>query len=156
MGEKLLPSSPLFIIPISSRTSLKYSFLPLAYSDIAAADKIRTQKLGLTDIAFRSHLRRRGGASDLFDAGISLTDIKVVGHWSIGVLDAYLSYKESTLASIQKRGILRAEQRVANHWTSKIMVFLFAPRFGYRNFVFFFPSATRPPLNDPIPGHFCA
>lgn len=60
----------------------------------------------------------------MYDAGVSLTDIKVLGHWSIGVLDAYLSYKESALAMIQKKGILRAEQRTANHWTSKIMVFL--------------------------------
>ena len=122
MGEKLRPSSPLFVIPLKPRSAVKISFLPLSYNDIQAADKIRTSKLGLSDIPFRSHLRRRGGASDLFDAGVSLTDIKVVGHWSIGVLDAYLSYKESTLALIQKKGILRAELRSTNHWASKIMV----------------------------------
>ena len=80
MGDPLLPSSPMFIIPLKSDTDLKTSFLPLAYSDIVAADKIRTQKLGLTDIAFRTHLRRRGGASDLYDAGMILDTIKVVGH----------------------------------------------------------------------------
>ena len=80
MGENLTPASPLFIIPIKPQSALKISFLPLAYSDIAAADKIRTSKLGLCDIPFRSHLRRRGGASDLFDANVSLTDIKIIGH----------------------------------------------------------------------------
>ena len=56
MGDPLLPSSPMFIVPLKPRSAVKISFLPLAYSDIVAADKIRTQKLGLNDVAFRSHL----------------------------------------------------------------------------------------------------
>ena len=43
-------------------------------------DKIRTQALGDLDIDFKSHLRRRGGGSDLFDAGEIIRDIKIVGH----------------------------------------------------------------------------
>ena len=79
-GDNLNNSQPLFALPLKLKQSEKVSFLPLAYSDIARADKMRTEILGYKDINFRTHLRRRGGASDLFDAGCSLRDIKVVGH----------------------------------------------------------------------------
>ena len=77
--DNLNESQPLFAIPILN-SSNKTIFAPLAYSDIVRADKIRTKCLGYKDAKFRSHLRRRGGASDLFDAGCSIRDIKVVGH----------------------------------------------------------------------------
>ena len=78
MGEVLSGKSPLFCIPTLSKSVKKFQCL--SYNDICKADKLRTKLLGLDDIPFRSHLRRRGGASDLFDAGIPLKEIKVVGH----------------------------------------------------------------------------
>ena len=69
----------MFAIPIKNK-SLVATWVPLAYSDIARADSIRTKALGLSGIPFRTHLRRKGGASDLFDANVPLTDIKVIGH----------------------------------------------------------------------------
>jgi hypothetical protein len=78
-GDTLHDSAPLFAIPLQNK-SLKTDFLPLSYADICAADKIRTMALGNLNIPFRSHLRRKGGASDLYDAGVPIKDIKVIGH----------------------------------------------------------------------------
>ena len=50
-----------------------------------------------------------GGASDFFDAGVPLVDIKVIGHWSIGVLNVYISWTADLIVSLQRKGILRAE-----------------------------------------------
>lgn len=122
-GDDLSPSKPIFGVPIKKRNAHKGLFLPLSYADIQAADKIRTEKLGYKDILFRSHLRRRGGASDLFDAGVCIREIKVVGHWSMGVLDPYLSWSSSEISALQLAGILRAETRLEKMWPSKIMVF---------------------------------
>ena len=121
IGDRLLNSAPMFAIPIQDK-SLQVSFMPLSYDDISAADKIRTNALGAKGIAFRSHLRRKGGASDLFDAGVPKEDILVVGHWSIGVLKAYLSWTEDKIANLQLKGILRAELRSSKGWPSKLMV----------------------------------
>ena len=79
-GDNLNNAQPLFGVPIKPTHTEKATFLPLCYTDIVQADKIRTDILGYSDINFRTHLRRRGGASDLFDAGCSLRDIKIVGH----------------------------------------------------------------------------
>ena len=85
-------------------------------------DKIRTETLGYSDVNIRTHLRRRGGASDLFDAGVSIRDIKLVGHWSFGVLDSYLSWTPAQIAQIQLKGILKAEHRIDNNYPSRILV----------------------------------
>ena len=77
-GDPLDLSSPLFAIAIRKKNQTH--FLPLSYSDIASADRVRTEALGNTDLPVRTHLRRKGGASDLYDAGVSLKDIKVCGH----------------------------------------------------------------------------
>ncbi len=122
VGDKLHPSQPVFGVPIQKHKSKKGVFLPLSYSDIEKADEIRTAKLGYKDICFRSHLRRRGGASDLFDAGVAIKDIKVVGHWSMGVLDPYLSWSSEEISALQLAGILRAETRLEKNWASKIVV----------------------------------
>ena len=111
-GDNLSPSNPVFGVPIRKSSSKKGLFLPLSYADIQNADKIRTEKLGYEDALFRSHLRRRGGASDLFDAGVSIRDIKVIGHWSMGVLDPYLSWSSEEISALQLAGILRAETRL--------------------------------------------
>ena len=120
-GDVLHDTAPLFALPLQ-QDSLKAEFLPLAYSDICAADKIRTEALGNLNIPFRSHLRRKGGASDLFDAGVPIKDIKVVGHWSMGVLKPYLSWTSEQIAALQLQGIIRAEKRRKYSWWSKIMV----------------------------------
>ena len=57
----------------------------------------------------------------MFDAGCSLKDIKIVGHWSVGVLDAYLSWSQEEIANLQLKGLERAEQRALNMWPSKII-----------------------------------
>ena len=115
----------MFAIALRKPGGLLPRFVPLAYSDICAADKIRTKVLCKQDIPFRSHLRRRGGASDLFDAGVPITDIKVIGHWSMEVLDVYLSWSPSLITQLQLQGILRAEQRNKFQWPSLIMVHYF-------------------------------
>jgi len=83
IGSKLEDSEPLFAIPITNSPCTKYE--PLSYADVHRADAERTSHLGYTRHNFRSHLRRKGGASDLFDAGIPKQQIKVIGHWSIGI-----------------------------------------------------------------------
>ena len=84
------------------------------------ADIERTSHLGYANHNFRSHLRRKGGASDIFDARISKTKIKVIAHWSIGILDVYIEWDPSELAKAQLAGIERAELRIKNNWQSKI------------------------------------
>ena len=125
-SDNLADSAPMFAVPLQNK-SLKPRFVHLSYSDISSADKIMTKALIKTDIPFRSHLRRRGGASDLFDAGVPITDIKVIGHWSMGVLDAYLSWSPALIAELQLKGILRAEKRSENNWPSRIMMSLSYP-----------------------------
>ena len=118
IGSSLLDSEPLFAIPIAKHSSTDYT--PLAYSDIRTADLQRTSHLGYANHNFRSHLRRKGGASDLFDAGISKTKIKVIAHWSIGILDVYIQWDPKELAKAQLAGLKRAELRLLNNWQSKI------------------------------------
>ena len=121
-GDNLNRSSPLFAMPLKNQNSRKPKFVPLSYNDIVKADKVRTNWLGYDDHNFRSHLRRRGGASDLFDAGCSIRDIKIVGHWSFGVLDPYLSWSQKEISDLQLAGLNRAEQRLEQNWPSRIMV----------------------------------
>ena len=96
--------------------------------------------LGYEFAKFRTHLRRRGGASDLFDAGCSIRDIKVVGHWSFGVLDAYLSWSQSEISNLQLAGLNRAELRAKNQWPPKIIVVRYTSLRYCFNFVFFYSS----------------
>ena len=121
-GDNLHRASPLFAMPLRTRSSRKPNFVPLSYKDIVSADKVRTNWLGYDEHGFRSHLRRRGGASDLFDAGCSIRDIKIVGHWSFGVLDPYLSWSQKEISDLQLAGLKRAEQRLEHNWPSKIVV----------------------------------
>ena len=117
-------SDPLFGIPIHNHTSTH--FTPLTYSTLLAADLARTAHLGYEHHNFRSHLRRNGGASDLYDAGIPTTQIKIIGHWSIGVLDVYIKWDPAGIARAQLEGIKRAELRLLRGWSSKL--FYEAPR----------------------------
>jgi len=80
MGDHLEGSAPLFAYPIKETSDLKPNFRVLSYDDIVEADNMRTVKLGYKDHNMRSHLRRKGGASDLFDAGINTDEIRVIGH----------------------------------------------------------------------------
>ena len=80
----------------------------------------RTAHLGYEHHNFRSHLRRKGGASDLYDAGIATTQIKIIGHWSLEVLDVYIKWDPAEIARAQLEGIRRAELRLQRGWSSKI------------------------------------
>ena len=68
----------MFGVPIQDK-SLQVAFQPLSYDDVSKADKIRTNALGALKVPFRSHLRRKGGSSDLYDVNVPKEDIKVVG-----------------------------------------------------------------------------
>jgi hypothetical protein len=118
LGFKLNDFEPMFAIPISGKH--KPRLLPLSYENIRSADLTRTNHLGYDRHNFKSHLRRKGGASDLFDAGIPTDKIKIIGHWSIGVLDVYLRWDPKEIAKAQIKGIKRAELRMKNGWPSKI------------------------------------
>ena len=120
LGDPLIDSAPLFALPLSKNQEIR--FAPLSYGDILSADAIRTNALGAKDIPIRTHLRRKGGASDLYDADISLDQIRAVGHWSFGVLDAYLSFSAAQIANWQNRGLARAEFRSSNNVVSRLMV----------------------------------
>ena len=114
----LANSEPMFAIPTRHNNVRK--LLPLSYENVRAADLARTSHLGYERHNFRAHLRRKGGASDLFDAGIPTDQIKIIGHWSLGVLDAYLRWDPKEIAKAQLKGIKRAELRIRNGWPSKI------------------------------------
>ena len=80
----MLDAIPMFGLPIQDK-SLQVSFLPLSYDDIAGADKIRTGALGDKKIPFRSHLRRKGGSSDLWCRGAQWRHKsgESLGYWSL-------------------------------------------------------------------------
>ena len=120
LGDPLVNASPLFALPISKNNEIR--FLPLSYGDILTADAIRTDALGAKEIPIRTHLRRKGGASDLYDANISLDKIRAVGHWSFGILDAYLTFSATQIATWQNLGLARAEYRSSNNVISRVMV----------------------------------
>ena len=120
-GDSLSNNAPLFALPLKCGSNTKFS--PLTYKDIHDADQIRSQILTPTSpFPVHTHLRRRGGASDLFDCGFTIDDIKAIGHWDMGVLDVYLAFTPEYLAAKQLAGILKAEQRLDSGATSKIMV----------------------------------
>ena len=78
-GDNLAGTAPMFALPLKHGNTTHFS--PLTYNDIYQADKIRSKILSPTStFPVKTHLRRRGGASDLFDCGTKINDIKVVGH----------------------------------------------------------------------------
>ena len=59
----------MFVMPIQD-ANLKASFLLIGFYVIWNADKFRTAAIGIIDIPFRSHLKRKKGSSDMYDAGV--------------------------------------------------------------------------------------
>ena len=81
----------------------------LTYDDISRADKAQTRCFpGLADVEMRTHLRRSGGANDLWDAKIKQLMIMAVGHWVFGSLAHYARISWQRVVEAQNAGIRRA------------------------------------------------
>ena len=84
-GERFTLDSPLFGVRSGGVTAF------LDYKIMTSYDTARCAALGATQgLKIKGQSRRKGGASSAKDAGLKLDDIRTLGRWSLGVLDAYI------------------------------------------------------------------
>ena len=90
LGEIFTANSPIFGMRLLGRT------VHLDFDTMTRYDVARCEHLGLNKtVRLRGQSRRKGGASSAKDAGLSIDDIRSLGRWSLGVLDAYIKPKNT-------------------------------------------------------------
>ena len=97
--------SPLF--PVDGRAACKQDVLSLLGELLKRASIVVARKL-------KGHSFRQGGAQSLFDAGVSIEDIKIFGRWKS---DAFRAYIEMSLARIEHcHARMAAAQESTTRW----------------------------------------